>query len=225
VGWRRWLQVHRHWLFGATAALAVIGLVALVMRGDDSPKGRVQATGGSDTASSFFSGLTTTTSSSAAPDLATSTVPTSDSLVPSTATTPTTRAVATTVPQTTLPPDTQPAGIPAGYARIEIVNELARTVTVHLDSVGAIDATLGPSATRSATDMAVTDAHADSGKVKPPAEQCGSGGIGEYFTDGHRYRVTVTTWDGHAEGGACAAEPTPMLVVTDLDTGVVKTIG
>jgi hypothetical protein len=74
--------------------------------------------------------------------------------------------------------------------------------------------------------MAVTDAHADFGNVNPPGEEgCGSRGYGGYFSDGHRYRVTVTTWDGNAEGGPCAAEPTPMLIVTDLDTHATKTIG
>jgi hypothetical protein len=109
--------------------------------------------------------------------------------------------------------------VPAGYARIEIVNTLGRTVVVHLDSVGAIDATLAAYTSRGATDMAATDDHLDIAHAKPPdGELCGSGSPGDYFTPGHRYRVTVTTWDGNAEGSPCAAEPTPMLLITDLDT-------
>ncbi|MEY2422933.1 MAG: hypothetical protein QOI95_3000 [Acidimicrobiaceae bacterium] len=206
---------------------AVVALLALVSRGGDDRNARVQATGNG--AQSFFSG-STTTSAITVPDVSTSTLPTSDSVPVTSVTTPTTRAITTTLPLTTQPPTTQPTttqppGIPAGYARIEIVNGLDRTVVVHLDSVGAIDTTLGPGGSRAATDMAVTDDHADTGKVQPPGELCGSGGVQEYFSEGHRYRVTVTTWNGSAEGGPCAAEPTPMLVLTDLDTGATKTIG
>jgi hypothetical protein len=215
-------------VFGAAAAVIVVGLVAFVARSGGGDKQGVRAAGNASQ-SSFSGALSTTTTAITVPDASTPTSLASDSLSPSTLTTPTTRTVATTLPPdtqppTTAPPTTPPAGVPAGYARIEIVNTLDRTVVVHVDGVGAIDATLGAGQSRGASNMEVTDSHGDSGKVNPPGEQCGSGGVGNYFFEQHRYRVTVKRWDGSGDGGYCAAEPTPMLVVTDLDTGGTKTI-
>ena len=229
MGWREGLGANRRVAFGIVAALVVLGALALVIRSGGGD-GRSQLRAGGDSASSSSSSGGTTSTSVTAPDLSTSTLP-SDSGVPATLPTATTAHLATTVPATTEPPPTAPPtttvppGPGPGYARIEIVNSLGRTVYVRLESDGAINVTLAAGASRPASDMAVSDAHGAAGNVNPPGEQCGSGGVGDYFAEGHRYRVTVTNWDGEAEGAPCAAEPTPMLIVRDLDTGVTKTIG